>query len=472
MSINSTGISESQVRMQNMAMGLGSTQSSALGAQSPNFHVGNIMLAAGNLLESLTPLLMQFAQRAPMAATPMANPLGGALMQQLPQLLGLLSQFGMGGSPMMNPQMNPMMNPMGVGPQMNPMMNPMAMGPQMNPLMNPMMNPMGVGPQMNPMMNPLMNPMTSPFMGAPTNFGMPQGVPPQFSQPGFPGTPGGVPSAPNAPTVVPNTGEVKYDAAGNVKMDKDRAVREISRNFDQLTQGKDNYITKDDLRAIADGGLQRHQKSANYTPELRAAAKYMLDNPEAFKELETSDSKAQGFKGKADGKIGKGDTTAAMQKTGFSVGEKDALQTVAKYGDELFHKHHLVSKEDLQKIVKEGKMPNGKAAPADLKEAAQLLLSQPETFTKLDNAMKIRKGHHGDQHGDGKFSLNDLRETLKGADTKPGPDGGGIFSGVNQNSLLGKVLTPVNELGNSLQPSQNTKDNVSLAFQSVPTSVF
>ena len=442
MSINSTGISESQVRMQNMAMGLGSTQSSALGAQSPNFHVGNIMLAAGNLLESLTPLLMQFAQRAPMAATPMASPLGGALMQQLPQLLGLLSQFGMGGSPMMNPQMNPMMNPM------------------------------GVGPQMNPMMNPLMNPMTSPFMGAPTNFGMPQGVPPQFSQPGFPGTPGGVPSAPNAPTVVPNTGEVKYDAAGNVKMDKDRAVREISRNFDQLTQGKDNYITKDDLRAIADGRLQNHQMSANYTPELRAAAKYMLDNPEAFKELETSDSKAQGFKGKADGKIGKGDTTAAMQKTSFSVGEKDALQTVAKYGDELFHKHHLVSKEDLQKIVKEGKMPNGKAAPADLKEAAQLLLSQPETFTKLDNAMRIRKGHHGDQHGDGKFSLNDLRETLKGADTKPGPDGGGIFSGVNQNSLLGKVLTPFNELGNSLQPSQNTKDNVSLAFQSVPTSVF
>jgi len=450
MSINSTGINESAVRMQNMAMGLGSTQSSALGAQSPNFHIGNAMLAVGNLLESLTPLLMQFAQRAPMAATPMANPLGGALMQQLPQLLGLLSQLGMGGSPMMNPQMNPMMNPM-------------AMGPQMNPLMNPAMNPMGVGPQMNPLI--------SPFMGAPTNFGMPQGVPLQVSQPGFQGTPGGVPLAPNAPTTIPNTGETKYDAAGNVKMDKDRAVREISRNFDQLTQGKDNYITKDDLKAIADGRLQSHQMSANYTPELRAAAKYLLDNPEAFKELETSDSKAQGFKGKADGKIGKGDTTAAMQKTGFSVGEKDALQTVAKYGDELFHKHRLVSKDDLQKIVKEGKMPNGKAAPEDLKEAAKLLLSQPETFTKLDNAMKIRKGHHGDQHGDGKFSLNDLRETLKGADTKPGPDGGGIFSGVNQNSLLGKVLTPINELGNSLQPSQNTKDNVSLAFQSVPTSV-
>jgi hypothetical protein len=34
------------------------------------------------------------------------------------------------------------------------------------------------------------------------------------------------------------------------------------------------------------------------------------------------------------------------------------------------------------------------------------------------------------------------------------------------------VLTPVNELGNSLQPSQNTKDNFNLTFQSVPTSVF
>jgi hypothetical protein len=39
MSINSTGINESAVRMQNMAMGLGTTQSSALGAQSPNFHI-------------------------------------------------------------------------------------------------------------------------------------------------------------------------------------------------------------------------------------------------------------------------------------------------------------------------------------------------------------------------------------------------------------------------------------------------
>jgi hypothetical protein len=116
-------------------------------------------------------------------------------------------------------------------------------------------------------------------------------------------------------------------------------------------------------------------------------------------------------------------------------------------------------------------LPNGKPAPADLKDAAQLLLSQPETFTKLDNAMKIRKGHHGDQHGDGKFSLNDLREVLKGADTKPGPDGGGLFSGVDQNSLLGRALTPLNDLGNAMKPSQNTKDNFSLAFQNVPTSV-
>jgi hypothetical protein len=259
------------------------------------------MLAVGDLLGSLTPLLMQFAQRAPMAATPMANPLGGALMQQLPQLLGLLSQFGMGGSPMMNP----MMNPMGVGPQMNPMMNPMAWATD-----EPHDEPDGHGSADEPADEPTDEshdeshgcgfpdqshdePDDESVHGCSDELRDAAGVPPQFSQPGLQGLPGGVPLAPNVPTTIPNTGEVKYDAAGNVKMDKDRAVREISRNFDQLTQGKDNYITKDDLKAIADGGLQRHQKSANYTPELRAAAKYLLDNPEAFKELETSDAKAQ-----------------------------------------------------------------------------------------------------------------------------------------------------------------------------------
>ena len=472
MSINSTGINESAVRMQNMALGLGSTQSSALNGSpnSPNFHIGNAMVAVGNLLESLTPLLMQFAQRAPMATSPQASPLAGSLLQQLPQLLGgLLSQLGMGGSPMMNP--------MGVGPQAYPMapqaypVRPQAypVAPQAYPTAPqayptaPQAYPMGVGPQAYPTtMNPVMQ----------TNPWLPQGAPTQFGQPGFQGMPGGQASNPNVPTVAPNTGETQYDAAGNVKMDKDRAVREIARNFDQLTVGKDNYVTKDDLKAIAGGRLQDYQKSANYTPELRAAAQYLLDNPEAFKELETSDAKAQGFKAKGDGKIGKGDTTAAMQKTSFSVGEKEAFQTLAKYGDQMFSKHHkLMNKDDLQKIVKEGKMPDGKPAPADLKDAAKLLLSQPETFSKLDNAMKIRNEHRGDQKGDGKFSLNDLREVMKGADTSPGPEGlkGGIFGNVNSNSLAGLILKGVNN--EAPRVSQNTKDDFKLMFQGVPSDI-
>ena len=196
--------------------------------------------------------------------------------------------------------------------------------------------------------------------------------------------------------------------------------------------------------------MQRFQVSANYTPELRAAAKYLLDHPDDFKSLETADSKAQGFKGHADGKIGKGDTTAAMQQVSFSVGEKEALQTLAKYGNSFFTSgDKMVSKSDLDAIVKTGKMPDGTAAPQDMKDAAKLILSQPELFDKMDNAFKVRVKHRGDQRGDGLVSADDLREVLKGADTQPGPSGlkGEIFGNVRADSLAGLFLRGLSRRG-------------------------
>lgn len=457
MSVNS--LQQNQANSYNMQLGLGTTQSSALGKSPLGMDptkLGNVLSSIGDMLNAMTPMLLTMLQRTPMQTTPLAGGFGGYPFAQQP-MPGLQQRPQM-YMPQTMPQMYaPQTMPHTYAPTTGMPTNP-AFNPALNPMLqNPMLqNPLG---QLQQMLQVLAN------GGMPNGAGLPNAFQPNAPQTNIYG------QAPNVQTTVAPTGETKFDASGNVQMDKDRAFREVARNFDQLTKGKDNYITKDDLKAIAEGRLQDHQKSANYTPELRAAAKYLLDNPDAMKELETSDAKAQGFKGKADGKIGKGDTTAAMQRTSFSVGEKEALQTVAKYGDELFHGRKTVSLEDMQKIAKEGKMPDGKPAPADLRDAAKLLVSQPETFGKLDNAKRIRHDHRGDQHGDGKFSMTDLREALKGADTKPGPDGvqGGIFGAVRSDSVFGRILKEINDEMPRISPQ--TKSDIQTTFQGVPSDI-
>lgn len=446
----------------NMQLGLGTTASSAVSsplgavplALDPA-RLGNVFSSIGDLLGALSPMLMAGLQRTPMSPTLPANAFGGYPFAQQP-MPGLQPRF-----------QQPYPAQMGM-----PMMNP-ALGAGVNPMLaNPMMqNPFGAVQQLLQMLGGGALPGGLPTGGQPQGAVL-NGAPlPNAYFPNAPQT-NAFGAAPNVPTQVAPTGEIKYDAAGNVQMDKDRATREIARNFDQLTSGKDKFITKDDLKAIANGEMQRFQVSANYTPELRAAAKYLLDHPEDFKSLETADSKAQGFKGHADGKIGKGDTTAAMQQVSFSVGEKEALQTLAKYGNSFFASgDKMVSKPELEAIVKTGKMPDGTAAPQDMKDAAKLILSQPELFTKLDNAFQIRQKHRGDQRGDGLISADDLRNVLKGADTEPGPSGlkGEIFGNVRADSLAGLLLRGLND--NVPQVPQSFKDNVSTTFQNLPTSV-
>lgn len=453
MSVNS--LQQTQVNAYNMRLGLDSTASShvssPLGAVPLALdpaRLGNVFSSIGDLLGALSPMLMAGLQRTPMMPTLPANAFGGYPFAQQP-MPGLQPRF-----------QQPFLPAMGVpvGMPMNP-----AFGAAANPMLA---NPFGAVQQLLQMLS------GGGLPGALPNGGVANGAPlPNGNFPNAPQT-NAFGAAPNVPTQVAPTGELKFDAAGNVQMDKDRAKREIARNFDQLTSGKDRFITTDDLKSIANGEMQRFQVSANYTPELRAAAKYLLDHPEAFKELETADSKAQGFKGHADGKIGKGDTTAAMQTVSFSVGEKEALQTLAKYGNSFFASgDKMVSRPELEAIVKTGKMPDGTAAPEDMKDAAKLILSQPELFTKLDNAFQIRQKHRGDQRGDGLISADDLRIALKGADTEAGPSGlkGEIFGNVRADSLAGLLLRGLND--NVPQVPQSFKDNVAAGVQNLPTSL-
>ncbi|MCW7540281.1 HrpF/NolX family T3SS translocon protein [Aquabacterium sp. A7-Y] len=252
--------------------------------------------------------------------------------------------------------------------------------------------------------------------GAPTMMpALPGGMPGG----GFPGTgmpPGGYGGAPN--TGLPNGGIQAGTGFGGqqaaIPMDNDRAVRELARNFSTL-KGGDEKISVKDLKAIAQGNILDGKLSANHTPELKAAAQHILNNPALLRQLDTADSVNSKGVGKADGKIGLGDINAMLQRTGPAVGEQQTLQTLAKYGDQLFNNSSKTfNKQDIQTIASTGKMPNGATAPADLQAAAKDLMARPELYNKLDNALKIRTEGKADQRGDGKVSVEDLKLAISG----------------------------------------------------------
>jgi len=206
--------------------------------------------------------------------------------------------------------------------------------------------------------------------------------------------------------------------AASTSMDRDSALSELARFFDDI-KPCGGFIDKQDLRTIANGGSPGHMKGGP-TPELQAAASYLLAHPEAFDELDTADRNAQGRVGHRDGRVGRSDVNAALQRTGFGIGEKEAVQTLVRHFDALKAGKGFIDLGELKQIAKTGTMPNGKPAPADLLKAAQAVASHPALANKLDNAAGIRSGR-ADQRSDGQISKDDLNETLSGPQTTVKP---------------------------------------------------
>ncbi|WKB51743.1 HrpF/NolX family T3SS translocon protein [Eleftheria terrae] len=359
------------------------------------------------------PAAMMLQQPA-LSALGSGSQLMGSVANVLQSLSGLLQALG----PLLQ-RLGGGAGGMGGGMGMNPGATTLSQG-----MPNIPGGPLGQG---GPTMMPAL-----PGMGQQPGMGMPgMGMPPALGQPGnshFGGLPnngnfGGNFGLPNGGNFggMPNGGIQTGNSFGNggvnagqIPMDNDRAVRELARNFTNL-RGADEKLTVKDLKAIASGNIMNGKLSANYTPELRAAAQHILNNPSLMRQLDTADSVNSKGVGKADGKIGIGDVNAMLQRTGRAVGEEQTLQTLAKYGDQLFtNSGKTFNRQDMQTIASTGKMPNGSQAPADLQAAAKDLMARPELFNKLDNAVKIQREGKGDQRGDGKISVEDLKVAING----------------------------------------------------------
>jgi hypothetical protein len=190
-------------------------------------------------------------------------------------------------------------------------------------------------------------------------------------------------------------------------MSPSRVLSVLDRNFDNI-KGPDGNVGRRELAKAAD--------NPSSPPELKAAANYMLGNPKALASLDRADATVrQKFGEQADGRFSKGDLTATLQKTSITPADKKAIETLVQNKSSLLSGDKLLSRAELGQVATTGQLPNGKTASAELRVAAQHLLSKPELFDRLDDANLV-KNHSGQgPRGDGKISLTDMQTTLQAA---------------------------------------------------------
>jgi hypothetical protein len=201
------------------------------------------------------------------------------------------------------------------------------------------------------------------------------------------------------------------DSAGG--MDYDRAVRTIANDFDKVKDGK-GTLSLDKLKTIAKSGPE-----AGFSPELKAAAQFMVDNSDDFKRLETADQKKSGGLKKGDGKIGLTDLTAELPNVKGGKGDKQLWDDVMSNSNALFNGDKTFSFSEVQKIAEQGVYPDGTKATPQQQQAAQQLWSRKDLLMGADSA---DKKHQGGQLGDQLISKKDVeimqKQATAGAERK------------------------------------------------------
>jgi len=190
-------------------------------------------------------------------------------------------------------------------------------------------------------------------------------------------------------------------------MNMDRAAQILNRNFDNVSGGKET-VGRDELtRALTD---------PTSSPEMKRAARFLLDNPDAFRKLETADQRAAGGGGcsmrAADGLISKGDTVACMAKSDTPASQRERIAIAELLANkDLFMSggDKAISKDELAYISATGKLPNGQPAPESLRSAARFFTQNPEAFAKLEDTSFYRNPDNKNiPKGDGKVGLQDM----------------------------------------------------------------
>lgn len=182
------------------------------------------------------------------------------------------------------------------------------------------------------------------------------------------------------------------NAAPPIDPDQSQALKALARHWDGAREG-DDKVGRKDLEKIASDAPPEYA-----TPELVAAARYLLDKPAALDALDTAQKG-----GTPDGKIAVDDLTARLQDVPLTDADRGALSQLATSWNTLREGDQKVGVGDLQKLL--GADPPKGTTP-DMIEAARYLLDHPELSKyQLDVAQK------GGQP-DGKISVEDLARLL------------------------------------------------------------
>lgn len=206
------------------------------------------------------------------------------------------------------------------------------------------------------------------------------------------------------------SGAVQPQPQPQPSMNADLAAQVLNQNFDNISGGK-KTLDRDDLR--------RALTDPNSSPEVKSAANFLLNDPDAFRKIDTAHQRSQGSGGLSaavgDGRISKSDTVASMALSNTQTQpERNAVAALLANKDSLMAGgDKLISKDELGMIATTGKLPNGQPAPADLQQAAKYFTENPAMFNKLEDTNFYRNSNNNNiPRGDGKVGLQDMLTAL------------------------------------------------------------
>jgi hypothetical protein len=171
---------------------------------------------------------------------------------------------------------------------------------------------------------------------------------------------------------------------GQRAMTQDRAVQVLKENWEKASK-------RNNGETISRCSLKDVLSDPNASPELKEAARFLLNNNAAFNNLERADAGRLGKTGEmADGTISRGDLDAALHSIPFTPREQQVAKTLLDNLNVLGNGDQKITQADLAKILATGLLPNGQPASPAMLAAARHVAANPSFFSKLEETFEAR----------------------------------------------------------------------------------
>jgi hypothetical protein len=145
-------------------------------------------------------------------------------------------------------------------------------------------------------------------------------------------------------------------------------------NFDKL-KGSDDLVTLQTVNEVAQG--MNCPNGEKPSAELQKACQAMVENPSAFKAIETFDNPDA----PADMKIGSGDLEAVLKEASLK-----SERTILDNFDQLAGSNGLITLQTINEVAAGGNCPDGSVPSPELRAACQDMVANPEKFKTAETA--------------------------------------------------------------------------------------